>query len=97
MALRDAVPDAKKLWLRQATEIAVPLVGYKNRVGIDRAHGFIRKSAVTHAAAHDGGQLTALLDRDNLVSGVLGRYRLPLAGYPILVGNGTIRRCARLP
>jgi hypothetical protein len=52
---------------RQATtEIVVPVFGYKNHVGIDRAHGFIRRSAVTHAAAHDGGQLEALLDRDNL-------------------------------
>lgn len=46
------------------------LFGYKNHVGIHSAHGFIRKSAVTHAAAHDGGQLAALLDRDNLASGV---------------------------
>jgi transposase, IS5 family len=56
---------------RQATaEIVVPAFGYKNHVGIDRAHGFIRRSAVTHAAAHDGGQLAALLDPDNLASGV---------------------------
>src|SRR5512138_2035442 len=56
---------------RQATtEIVVPVFGYKNHVGIDRAHGFIRRSAVTDAAAHDGGQLEALLDRDNLASGV---------------------------
>ena len=56
---------------RQATtEIVVPAFGYKNHVGIDRTHGFIRSSTVTHAAAHDGGQLGALLDRDNLASGV---------------------------
>ena len=53
-----------------ATEIIVPAFGYKNHVGIDRAHGFIRRSTVTHAAAHDGGQLAALLDGDNLASGV---------------------------
>jgi transposase, IS5 family len=35
-----------------------------------RSAGFIRTSTVTHAAAHDGAQLAALLDRDNLASGV---------------------------
>jgi transposase, IS5 family len=55
---------------RQAAEIAVPVFGYKNHVGIDRTHGFIRRSTTTHAAAHDGRQLEALLDRDNLASGV---------------------------
>ena len=48
----------------------MPALGYKNPVGIDRVHGFIRRSTVTHAAAHDGGQLAALLDGDNLASGV---------------------------
>jgi transposase, IS5 family len=56
---------------RQATtEIIVPVFGYKNHVGIDRAYGFIRRSTVTHAAAHDGGQLGALLDGGNLASRV---------------------------
>lgn len=56
---------------RQAVaEIAVPLFGYKNHVGIDRAHGFVRRFAVTHAAAHDGGQLGAVLDPANTASGV---------------------------
>ena len=55
---------------RQAAEIVVPAFGYKNHIGIDRAHGFIRRSTVTHAAAHDGGQLEGLLDGDNLASGV---------------------------
>ena len=35
---------------RQAAEIAIPVFGYKNHVGIDRAHGFIQTSTVTHAA-----------------------------------------------
>jgi transposase, IS5 family len=64
---RKRVPSDDGGLRRQATtEIVVPVFGYKNHVGIDRAHGFIRRSAVTHAAAHDGGQLEALLDRDNL-------------------------------
>ena len=55
---------------RQAVEIAVPAFGYKNHIGIDRAHGLIRTWAVTHAAAHDGGQLAGLLDTENTASGV---------------------------
>jgi transposase, IS5 family len=44
--------------------------GYKNHVGIDREHGFLRRYSVTHAAAHDGAQLGAVLDRDNTASDV---------------------------
>jgi IS5 family transposase len=56
---------------RQAVaEIAVPVFGYKNHLGIDRAHGFIRRFAVTDAARHDGGQLGAVLDPANTGSGV---------------------------
>ena len=50
--------------------IAVPLFGYKNHLSIDRAHGFIRRFTVTHAARHDGSQLAAVLDRTNAASGV---------------------------
>lgn len=55
---------------RQATEIAVPVFGYKNHIGIDRAHGFIRRFTVTHAARHDGSQLGAVLDPDNTAGDV---------------------------
>jgi len=54
---------------RQA-EIAVPMFGYKNHVGIDREHGFLRRYTVTHAARYDGSQLAAVLDRDNTASDV---------------------------
>lgn len=37
---------------------------------LDLAHGFLRSFTVTHAAAHDGGQLVALLDPANVASGV---------------------------
>jgi IS5 family transposase len=50
---------------RQGTQIAVPMFGYKNHIGIDRTHGFIRRFAVTHAARHDGSQVAAVLDRTN--------------------------------
>jgi IS5 family transposase len=51
-------------------EIAVPMFGYKNHVGIDREHGFLRRYTVTHAARYDGSQLGAVLDRDNTASDV---------------------------
>jgi IS5 family transposase len=44
--------------------------GYKNHVGIDRRHGFIRSFAVTDAARHDGRQLDQLLDPHNTASPV---------------------------
>ena len=56
---------------RQAVaEIAVPVFGYKNHLGIDRRRGVSRRSAMTHAARHDGGQLGAVLDPGNTGSGV---------------------------
>jgi IS5 family transposase len=55
---------------RAATEIAVPMFGYKNHVGIDREHGFVRRFKLTHAAAHDGAQLGAVLDPANTASPV---------------------------
>jgi transposase, IS5 family len=48
----------------------VPVFGYKNHLGIDRRHGFIRTFAVTDAAAHDGRQLGQLLDPGNTASPV---------------------------
>lgn len=50
--------------------ILVPSFGYKNHVSIDRVHGLIRRFAVTHAAAHDGAQLGAVLDPANTASPV---------------------------
>jgi len=55
---------------KRQPEIAVPLFGYKNHVGIDREHGLLRRFVVTHAAAYDGGQFGAVLDRDNTASDV---------------------------
>jgi transposase, IS5 family len=55
---------------RSQTELVIPVFGYKNHLGIDRRHGFIRNFTVTDAAAHDGRQLSRLLDPDNTASGV---------------------------
>jgi IS5 family transposase len=55
---------------RAQSELVIPVFGYKNHLGIDRRHGFIRSFTVTDAAAHDGRQLGRLLDPDNTASGV---------------------------
>jgi IS5 family transposase len=55
---------------RAAGAVAVPVFGYKNHVGIDRVHGFIRRFTVTHAARHDGSQLGTVLDARNTASEV---------------------------
>src|SRR4051812_35491371 len=52
------------------TDIAVPVFGYKNHVGIDRRHGLIRTWAVTDAARYDGALLPGLLDKSNTASDV---------------------------
>ena len=53
---------------RTETELVIPVFGYKNHLGIDRRHGFIRSFVVTNAATHDGRQLGRLLDPDNTAS-----------------------------
>jgi transposase, IS5 family len=64
---REAAPGENQ---KRQVEIVVPVFGYKNHIGIDRAHGFLRRYTVTNAAAYDGGQLGAVLDRDNTASDV---------------------------
>jgi IS5 family transposase len=51
-------------------DIAVPVFGYKNHVGIDRRHGLIRSFAVTDAAQYDGALRPVLLDNANTASDV---------------------------
>jgi transposase, IS5 family len=51
-------------------DIAVPVFGYKDHLGIDRRHGLIRTWRVTDAAHYDGALLPALLDRTNTASEV---------------------------
>jgi IS5 family transposase len=52
------------------SELVIPVFGYKNHLGIDRRHGFIRSFTVTDAATHDGRQLGGLLDPGNTASSV---------------------------
>jgi transposase, IS5 family len=51
-------------------DIAIPAFGYKNHIGIDRAHGLIRTWGATHAGRHDGAQLPDLIDKQNTASDV---------------------------
>jgi len=55
---------------RQLPTIAIPVFGYKNHVAIDRAWGFIRRSAVTDAACYDDSMLPELVTSDNLAASV---------------------------
>lgn len=54
----------------QPVDLAIPLFGYKNHIGIDRAHGLIRTWDTSAANAHDGARLSALVSRDNTASGI---------------------------
>jgi transposase, IS5 family len=65
---RSAEPGASHE--RTQSELVIPVFGYKNHLGIDRRHGFIRSFVVTDAARHDGGQLGRLLDPHNTASAV---------------------------
>ena len=51
-------------------EIAGPVFGDKNHLGIDRRHGFLRRFVVTGAAHHASGQRGAGLDPGNTGGGV---------------------------
>jgi transposase, IS5 family len=67
---KRAAADGSAPHSRARTELLIPVFGYKNHVGIDRRHGFIRSFTVTDAATHDGRQLGRLLDPDNTASAV---------------------------
>lgn len=52
-------------------DLAIPVFGYKNHIGIDRRYGLIRTWLVSDAAAHDGARLReGLVDRSNFASDV---------------------------
>lgn len=67
---RAKARTAKADGTRAKVEIAIPVFGYKTHVSIDRRHGFVRRFAVTNAAAHDGAQLANVLDLANTASEV---------------------------
>ena len=51
-------------------DLAMPMFGYKNHIGIDRAHGLIRTWDASAANVHDGARLPDLVSRNNTASGV---------------------------
>lgn len=51
-------------------DMAIPIFGYKNHIGIDRKQGLIRTWVATDAARHDGAQLPNLLSKENTASDV---------------------------
>ena len=51
-------------------DLAIPMFGYKNHVGIDRAHGLIRTWDASAANANDGARLPNLISTNNTGSGV---------------------------
>lgn len=78
-----ALAEGKKM------DLAIPEFGYKNHVGIDKKHGFIRTYAVTNAGVHDGTQLESVLDTENTASDVWAdtAYR-SRANEEIISGKG---------
>ena len=54
-----------------AVDLAIPVFGYQNHLGIDRGFGFIRTWKATDAAAYEGRMLReGLLDKSNTASAV---------------------------
>lgn len=51
-------------------DIAIPMFGYKNHIGIDQRHGLIRTWVASAANAHDGARLPELVSKQNTGSGV---------------------------
>lgn len=51
-------------------DLAIPMFGYKNHIGIDRTHGLIRTWDASAANAHDGVRLPDVVSKDNTDLGV---------------------------
>jgi IS5 family transposase len=46
-------------------DLVIPMFGYKNHIGIDRAHGLIRTWDASAANTHQGARLLDMISRDN--------------------------------
>lgn len=64
------VPESADPRAPKPVDLAIPMFGYKNHIGIDKAHGLIRTWAASAANAHDGARLPDLVSKDNTASGV---------------------------
>lgn len=64
------IKDGAYAGASKPVDLAIPMFGYKNHIGIDRAHGLIRTWDTSAANAHDGARLVVLVSKDNTASGV---------------------------
>jgi len=55
---------------RGPVDLAIPMFGYKNHIGIDRVHGLICSWDASAANAYDGARLPEVVSQDNTGSGV---------------------------
>ena len=80
-----------------AVDMAIPALGYRNHIAIDRRFGLIRTWLATDAAAHEGSRLRdGLLDKTNTASTVWGdtAYR-SAANEAFMVEHGLVSRIHR--
>ena len=59
---KNAQKDKDARWTKKNDE---SFYGYKNHIGVDKAHKLIRKWDATDAAVHDSQKLDDILDRSN--------------------------------
>lgn len=64
------VREGADLKAAKPVDLAIPMFGYKNHIGIDKAHGLIRTWDASAANAHDGARLPDLVSKANTGSGV---------------------------
>ena len=72
---KNAQKDKDARWTKKND---ASFYGYKNHLGVDKAHKLIRKWDATDASVHDSQKLDDVLDLSNTGKGVLGGQRLPL-------------------
>ena len=72
-------------------DLAIPAFGYKNHIGIDRAHGLIRTWTATDASRHDGAQLENLVDKHNTASDVWADTAYRSAKNETMLENSGLR------
>jgi hypothetical protein len=80
-----------------AVDLAIPVFGYQNHLGIDRGFGLIRTWKATDAAAYEGRMLReGLLDKSNTASAVWAdtAYRSK-ANERFMAENGFVSRVHR--
>jgi IS5 family transposase len=86
------VPEGADPKAPKPVDLAIPMFGYKNHIGIDKAHGLIRAWVASAANAHDGAWLPDLVRKDNTASGRLGGHSLSLEEERGLPGQGHVRQ-----